>query len=70
MGRGKDKTIKSSDFGNMSPAEQSAVNKIIANRGVLPNIRVRGTAVVRAHEDGNTRYGEGATPGEYNEDSI
>ncbi len=69
MGRGKDKTIKSSDFGNMSPKEQSQVNTIIANRGVLPSIRVRGTAVVRAHDANfNTRYGEGATPGKYNED--
>ena len=68
MGRGKDKTIKSSDFGNMSPRDEAMVHKIIANRGVLPNIRVRGTAAVRAHEDGNTRYGEGAKPGTYNED--
>ncbi len=68
MGRGKDKTIKSSDFGNMGPKDEAMVNRIIANRGVLPNIRVRGTAVVRSHEDGNTRYGEGAEPGKYNED--
>ena len=68
MGRGKDKTIKSSDFGNMSPKEQGQVNRIIANRGVLPNIRVRGTAVVRSHENGNTRYGDRSTPGKYNED--
>ncbi len=70
MGRGKDKRIESSDFKNMSPEEQGAVNEIIKNRGVLSNIRVRGTAVVRAHEDGNTRYGEGAEPGKYNEDKL
>ena len=68
MGRGKDKTIQSSDFANMSPRERAQVNTIIANRGVLPNIRVRGTAVVRSHVNGNTCYGEGATPGKYNED--
>ncbi len=68
MGRGKDKTIQSSDFGNMSPLEQAQVHAIIKNRGILPNVRVRGSAVVRAHENGNTRYGEGATPGAYNED--
>lgn len=68
MGRGKDKTIKSSDFGNMSPRERAQVDVIIANRAVLPNIRVRGTAVVRSHENGNTRYGDGAKPGAYNED--
>ncbi len=52
----------------MSPEEQSAVNNLIKNRGILGKIRVRGTAVVRSHEDGSTRYGEGATPGKYNED--
>jgi len=70
MGRGKDKTIKSSDFGNMSPREQAQVNVIIGNRGLLPNVRVRGTAVVRAHEDGNARYGVGSTPGQYNEGKL
>jgi len=68
MGRGKDKTIKSSDFGNMSPADEAAVHRLIANRGIMSKIKVRGTAAVRAHEDGNTRYGEGSTPGQYNED--
>ena len=68
MGRGKDKTIQSSDFGNMSPRELAQVNTIIANRGILPNIRVRGTAVVRSHDSGKVRYGVGATPGKYNED--
>ncbi len=68
MGRGKDKTIQSSDFGNMSPRERAQINRIIANRGILPNIRVRGTAVVRSDENGNTRYGVGATAGKYNED--
>lgn len=68
MGRGKDKVIQSSDFNNMSPREQGLVNVLIRNRGVLANVRVRGTAAVRSHVDGNTRYGEGATPGQYNED--
>lgn len=70
MGRGRDKIIESSDLPNMSPAEQSAVNKIIKNRGLMPGVRVRGTAVVRSHEDGNARYGEDAKPGSYNEDSL
>lgn len=53
----------------MSPEDQGRVNTLIANRGIMPNIRVKGTAVVRAHDDNfNTRYGEGATPGKYNED--
>lgn len=68
MGRGKDKVIKSTDFPNMSPREQSMVNILIANRGVIPGVRARGTAAVRSRETGNTRYGVGATPGNYNED--
>ena len=77
MGRGRDKAIKSSDFPNMSPAEQSAVNNLLKYRnarpqgkGILPRVRVRGTAVVRSHEDGKVRYGDGATPGAYKEDKI
>lgn len=70
MGRGKDKTIQSSDFENMSPKELGQVNQLFRNRGIIPNIRVRGTAVVRSHEDGNTRYGPGSKPGTYNEDKI
>lgn len=70
MGRGKDKVIKSSDFPNMSPDEQKGVNALIKNRGIMPGVRVRGTAVVRSHEDGNARYGEGAKPGTYNEDKL
>ena len=68
MGRGRDKVILGSDLKNMSPLEQGAVNRLIANRGVLPNVRVRGTAAVRSHENGSTRYGDGSTPGNYNED--
>lgn len=77
MGRGKDKVIKSTDFRNMSPAEQSAVNRMIKNRhvrpmgkGILAGVKVHGTAVVRSHEDGNVRYGHGATPGKYLEDQL
>lgn len=72
MGRGRGRTIKSSDLANMSPAEQSAVNALIKNRnnGTMPMIRIEGKAVVRSHETGNVRYGEGATPGNYNEDRL
>ena len=77
MGRGRDKIIKSSDFPNMSPAEQSAVNNLLkhrkvaaGNRGILAGVKVRGTAVVRSHVDGNVSYGGGATPGAYKEDKI
>lgn len=70
MGRGRDKRIESGDLKNMSPEEQGAVNQIIRNRGLLPNVRVEGTAVVRSHEDGNARYGEGSEPGKYNEDKL
>ena len=70
MGRGKDKIIKSSDFPNMSPEEQAGVNGLIKNRGIVPGIKVRGTAVVRAHGGGEVSYGDGATPGKYNEDKL
>ena len=70
MGRGKDKTIQASDLPNMSPQEQAGVNALIKNRGIVPGIRVRGTAVVRSHGGGEVRYGEGATPGKYNEDKL
>jgi hypothetical protein len=70
MGRGKDKIIKSSDFQNMSPTDQQAVNNIIRNRGILGKVRVEGAAVVRTHGGGKVRYGEGATPGKYHEDKL
>lgn len=69
-GRGKDKVILGTDLKNMSPGEISSVNKLIRNRGVVPGIRVRGAAVVRSHGGGEVRYGEGATPGKYNEDKL
>ncbi len=68
MGRGKDKVIKGTDLPNMSPKERAGVDAIIRNRGIMPKVRVRGTAVVRGHGGGNVRYGEGAIPGTYNED--
>lgn len=70
MGRGKDKKILGSDLKNMSPAEQSAVNTLIRNRGIVPSIRVRGAAVVRSNGGGEVRYGDGATPGKYNEEKL
>jgi hypothetical protein len=70
MGRGKDKTIKGTDLKNMSPQEIQGVHGIIKNRGILPNVRVRGTAVVRSHGGVSTRYGDGAEPGKYNEDKL
>lgn len=70
MGRGKDKTILHSDLKNMSPEEQSSVNSLIKNRGIVPGIRVHGTAVVRSHGGHEVRYGDGATPGKYNEDKL
>jgi hypothetical protein len=70
MGRGKGKTIKGSDLKNMSPEEIAGVHGIIANRGIVPGIRVRGTAVVRSHGGGETRYGDGSEPGKYNEDTL
>jgi len=70
MGRGKGKTIKGSDLKNMSPNEIRGVNQIIANRGLTPNVRIEGAAVVRNSGGDVVRYGVGATPGKYNEDKL
>jgi hypothetical protein len=70
MGRGKDKVILGSDLKNMSPAEVAGVHGLIANRGVVSKVRVRGAAVVRSHGGGEVRYGAGATPGKYHEDKL
>lgn len=70
MGRGKDKTIQHTDFPNMSPKEQSQVHSLIRNRGILPRVRVDGTATVRKRASGNVTYEDENRKGHYNEDKL
>lgn len=62
MGRGRDKTIKHTDFRNMAPGELS--NAIAAATSI------RGTAAVRKAGSGEVRYSKHARKGKYNEDNL
>jgi len=70
MGRGKDKTIQHTDIPNMSPKEQSQLHSIIRNRGILPSVKVEGTATVRKRASGNVTYEDESRKGQYNEDRL
>lgn len=62
MGRGKDKTIKATDFPNMSPGE--------LNRAIATATSISGTACVRKAGSGEVVYHKHARKGRYNEDSL
>lgn len=62
MGRGKDKTIKHTDFPNMSQRE--------LNNAIAAATSIRGTAAVRKAGSGEVRYGKHARKGAFNEDKL
>lgn len=66
MGRGKDKTIKGSDLPNMSPAERAQLGNL-ASTG---RAKLKGAALVRDKKSGNAKYGDGAQPGSYGENTY
>lgn len=65
MGRGRDKTIQGSDIPNMSPQERVALGNVLR----MPNVRVKGSAVVRGR-DGNAKYENPKLAGQYGEDNV
>lgn len=62
MGRGRDKTIKHTDFRNMSPGE--------INSAFAAATSISGTAAVRKAGSGEVRYSKHARKGKYNEDKL
>ena len=62
MGRGKDKTIKHTDFQNMGPGELNAAFAAATS--------IRGTAAVRKAGSGEVRYSKHARKGRFNEDKL